>query len=416
MLPIHARTIRGQEVKKHAVGWIKGLLKYGIGFGLLAYVLSQNWEPKGNNPGIKGLLAQAPDGVAVATLVALAVTCTSIQFVRWYLLVRALDLPFTIGTAFRLGLVGSFYNAFLPGSVGGDLVKAYYIAHGQPGRRASAVATVIADRLVGLFGLIWFSAVFGGAFWLAGDVRISGNDYLKGIVRVCSGLVAATVIGWGILGLLPPRRADRFAERLTAFPTRLLAIVVWIIRRILPQRWADRFTQRLTGLSKKVGDSLAEGWYAVWTYRQRPKVVYTTIAMTAVVHIGFVTMFHLAVRVFPAVDPASFPEHLVVTPIGYIAQAFFPAPGGVGGGEAIFGYLYTLLGRPESTGVVGRLTLRINEWAIGIVGLFVFLRMRNELRVEDEETEDKSQKTEDKNQKSDDSRKPDSEYQTESGA
>src|SRR6202034_889971 len=113
------------------------------------------------------------------------VTCTSIQFVRWYLLVRALALPFTLGEAFRLGLVGSFYNSFPPGSVGGALVKAFYIAHGQPGRRASAVATVIADRLIGLFGLIWFSAVFGGAFWLAGDVRIAGNAYIKDIIRVC---------------------------------------------------------------------------------------------------------------------------------------------------------------------------------------------------------------------------------------
>ena len=50
--------------------------------------------------------------------------------------------------------------------------------------------------------------------------------------------------------------------------------------------------------------------------------------MTAAVHLGFVFMFHLAVRVFPAVDPASLAEHFVIAPIGYIAQAFFPAPGG----------------------------------------------------------------------------------------
>ena len=342
-------------VNKHALHWIKGLAKYAIGIGLLVWVLSQNWEPQGENPGISGLLRQAPDLTAYAILAVVAVTCTSIQFYRWYLLVRALDLSFSVASAYRLGLVGAFYNAFLPGSVGGDLVKAYYIAHGQPGQRASAVATVLADRLVGLFGLIWFSAAFGGAFWLAGDPLITGNDWLKGIIRVCGGLATAVVLGWAILGLLPPHRADRFAGRLAHIP--------------------------------KIGHTLAEAWYAVWTYRQRPKVVYATVVMTAVVHVGFVVMFHLAVRVYPNVSPATLAEHFVIAPIGYIAQAFFPAPGGVGGGEAIFGYLYTLLDRPKETGIVGRLTLRTAEWGIGLVGLVVYLLMRNELPAVEEEAE-----------------------------
>ena len=352
-------------MKTHAVAWAKGLAKYGIGIGLLAYVLHQNWDPTfappaadGTpgpklSPGIKGLLEQTPDAAAFATIVALAVGCTSIQFLRWYLLVRALDLPFTVGGAFRLGLVGAFYNSFLPGSVGGDLLKAYYIARSQPTRRAAAVATVLADRLVGLFGLVWFSAAFGGWFWLAGDPLVAGNDYLKGIIRVCAALVAATVVGWAVLGLLPQRRADWFAGRLGGIP--------------------------------KLGRTLAEVWYAVWTYRQRPRVIYAVVAMTAVVHVGFVFLYHLAVRVFAAVAPATIPEHFVVVPIGNIAQAFVPAPGGVGGGEAIFGYLYTLLDRPKETGVVGRLTMRVCEWGIGIVGLVVFLRMRNELPAVEED-------------------------------
>ncbi len=374
-------------MKHHAIEWVKGLLKYGLGIGLLVYIIRQNWEPKGTNPGIQGLLSQSPDGLNFAALATLAVICYSIQFVRWYILVRALDLPFTLGAAFKLGLVGSFWNAFAPGSVGGDLVKGYYIAHGHPGRRASAVATVIADRLVGLFGLIWFSAAFGIVFWLQGNACICEKEYLKNIVRVCSGLTVAAVASWIVLGLLSASKADALAERLTALPQRILTAVGWLGRQVLPRAWGNRFAQRLAGLSKRIGDVLSEIWYAVWTYRQRPKAIYATIAMTAVVHTMFVTMFHLAVRVFPAVDPAPFPEHLVLIPIGYIAQAFFPAPGGVGGGEAIFGYLYTLLGRPEATGVIGRLTLRVNEWAIGILGLFFFLRMRAELHVVEEELE-----------------------------
>ncbi|MBX9580023.1 MAG: flippase-like domain-containing protein, partial [Gemmataceae bacterium] len=207
--------------------------------------------------------------------------------------------------------------------------------------------TVVADRLVGLFGLIWFATAFGGAFWLAGDPAVAANDYLRSIVRVCAGLTAAAVVGWVLLGLLPQRRADRFAGRLGRLP--------------------------------RVGDALAEVWYAVWTYRRRPGAVLAAVALTAAVHVGFVLMFHLAVRVFPGGDPGSLAQHLVVAPVGFIAQAFFPAPGGVGGGEAIFGYLYTLLDRPEGTGGFGRFTLRVAEWCFGFVGYLVYLRMRAEL-------------------------------------
>ena len=125
-----------------------------------------------------------------------------------------------------------------------------------------------------------------------------------------------------------------------------------------------------------------------WFDRQRPRVVYALVGLTAVVHTGFVFMFHLAVHVFPAAGVASLAEHFVIAPIGYIAQAFFPAPGGVGGGEAIFGYLYTLLGQPVDTGVIGRLTMRLVDWAFGFTGYMVYLWMKEELPSVEAEAEE----------------------------
>ena len=93
-----------------------------------------------------------------------------ITFVRWWVLVRAQDLPFTLGNAFRLGTIGLFFNSFLPGSVGGDLAKAAGMVREQS-RRTVAVATVIMDRLIGLWGLCWLVALLGGAFWLSGGLN-----------------------------------------------------------------------------------------------------------------------------------------------------------------------------------------------------------------------------------------------------
>ena len=125
-----------------------------------------------------------------------------VQFVRWYILVRALDLPFTFRNACRLGMVGLFYNTFLPGAVGGDLVKAYSIAKGEPKRKASAVATVIADRLLGLFGLLLFAGGVGGWFWNSGDEKFTQNQSLQWIVIVCITLAALTIVGYLMLGFV----------------------------------------------------------------------------------------------------------------------------------------------------------------------------------------------------------------------
>ena len=108
---------------------------------------------------------------------------TLITLLRWYILVRAQDLPVTLNDAMRLGLIGCFYNAFLPGSVGGDIIKAAYLARGQT-RRTVAVATVIMDRVIALWGLIWFVAVLGSCFWLAGALDDAAGPRCKIIVAL----------------------------------------------------------------------------------------------------------------------------------------------------------------------------------------------------------------------------------------
>lgn len=50
-------------------------------------------------------------------------------------------------------LIGTFFNAFGFGTVGGDLVRALYLS-GDTGRRALALNTVVADRVSGLLVLL----------------------------------------------------------------------------------------------------------------------------------------------------------------------------------------------------------------------------------------------------------------------
>jgi uncharacterized protein (TIRG00374 family) len=95
-------------------------------------------------------------------LLLLAVVIFPITYIvtsfRWHQLLRALDIHLTLSRTFALNMVGAFYNTFMLGSTGGDVIKAYYASR-QTGHRTRAVLSVFVDRFVGLIALV----IMGGA-------------------------------------------------------------------------------------------------------------------------------------------------------------------------------------------------------------------------------------------------------------
>ncbi len=371
--------------KKKKFDW-KSPIKYIVGFALLAFVIGTNWEDKLEDrkdlqtglvqrdpetdaplkdriPGLKSLMQRTPDFAMFAIAGLLAAGCIGTQYFRWYGLVRALDLPFTLRNAVRLGMVGTFYNTFLPGAIGGDLVKAYFIAKGQPDRKAAAVSTVVADRLLGLFGLLVFAGFLGGAIWASGtSEKLNTNPTLQKIILGCAIASVIGALGYIALGFLPKARAAKFGERLKGI--------------------------------RKVGGTLAELWETALRYRQRPMAILVGIGLSAVSHTLMMLLFHFAVQVFPPEDATKlghFAEHIVIGPIGFIVQALLPIPGGIGVAEFSFGGLYELIrpGGGRVVGLTGRLAIRVIEWILGGLCYIVYLSMKAELPVgENGERED----------------------------
>ena len=110
-------------------------------------------------PSVSTTIVEANTGLLVLGIVIFA-PIYLIGSVRWYLLMKVRGLPVTFAKTFRLTMVGVFFNICMPGSTGGDLMKAYYAAKGS-GQRTVAVMTVVVDRVCGLLGLIIFVAVIG---------------------------------------------------------------------------------------------------------------------------------------------------------------------------------------------------------------------------------------------------------------
>jgi uncharacterized membrane protein YbhN (UPF0104 family) len=71
-----------------------------------------------------------------------------IRAYRWLVLLRSLDPDVSFGRLLRLYFVGAFYNAFLPSTYGGDVVRALELT--QDTNPSVAIGTVLLDRMTGL--------------------------------------------------------------------------------------------------------------------------------------------------------------------------------------------------------------------------------------------------------------------------
>lgn len=112
-----------------------------------------------NNLDITAILAVIrnvnPAWMAVgAILIALSLV---IRAFRWHIILRGVGSSIRFSRLVELYLVGSFFNAFLPSGLGGDVVRAAEAA--QDVDSGIAVGTVMVDRLTGLMALFAMALV-----------------------------------------------------------------------------------------------------------------------------------------------------------------------------------------------------------------------------------------------------------------
>ena len=111
------------------------------------------------------LLVVQPLFLAISILLNIFIVGLASVRLRWFF--KAYGLHFSLREATLLSFIGIFFNNFLPTAAGGDLVKAYY-AYKRAHRKLKSFASVIADRIMGLFSLVSM-AVIGLLFLWKGE-------------------------------------------------------------------------------------------------------------------------------------------------------------------------------------------------------------------------------------------------------
>lgn len=136
---------------------------------------------------------------------------------KWGLLLRADGIRMSLGSLICSHLIGTFFNLFLPSSIGGDAYRVVDV-----GRRAHAgaksFAAVFAERLMGFLALALWGLLFTAIGWARlPDQRIL---FLPVVVFVLMGALVFAVIQrtwlmavWNFLRLNRARRLDAFLSR-----------------------------------------------------------------------------------------------------------------------------------------------------------------------------------------------------------
>ncbi|MEM9399689.1 MAG: lysylphosphatidylglycerol synthase transmembrane domain-containing protein [Verrucomicrobiota bacterium] len=90
---------------------------------------------------------------------------------RWNILLRVQGIQLPQKLTMQLTCIGHFFNSFLLGTTGGDVVKILYTVRYTPERKARAVLSIMMDRVIGLLVLL-----FIGALILPTQLKILSSD------------------------------------------------------------------------------------------------------------------------------------------------------------------------------------------------------------------------------------------------
>jgi uncharacterized protein (TIRG00374 family) len=133
-----------------------------------------------------------------------------LSMLRWYALLHAIGISIGIRPCAEIFAMGTFANTFLPGGTGGDLVRAVYIARHMRSDghsdRTGGVISVVADRVMGLLGVLALAVVLG----IADFERVANSPITRPFFLVVVG--SFVVLATGILGTLVLMTPARFSK------------------------------------------------------------------------------------------------------------------------------------------------------------------------------------------------------------
>jgi glycosyltransferase 2 family protein len=235
--------------------------------------------------------------------VVLLVMSLAVGSQRWRLLLRGQVIPVTFRTAFEITFVGQFLNIFLPGGIGGDAARFYYVRKHVDGKLPAAAASLAVDRLLGFGGLAIVALVAIAMRW----AKLSHTP-----------LLARFALAFFFT----------FAAVLAA-----LAVFAFVIQRSDMLR---RFGQG------RVVVFLGQIVEAFRLYAGQPATLAVGVGLSIFIHVTTIATFLIIAAMF-AYPGIGWLDYAVAVPLSVVANQIPATPGGIGIGEGAFDVICRLL-------------------------------------------------------------------------
>ncbi|GIL18221.1 MAG: hypothetical protein BroJett040_19720 [Oligoflexia bacterium] len=246
-------------------------------------------------------------------------------------------------------MIGSFFNFVIPGGVGGDVMKGYYIAKDNPTSRVKAVITIAMDRLLGLFAMMMMAL----AVMIWDFKTVNSQPELQAIFWLLVILFIGFLVFWSII----------FSRRLSS-----LAFIEKLIS-LLPHH--DKFLKLYRAFTSYKDLKHAFFYSLFWS------LVGQSLSITQLIYIGSLLGF----------SDVSYYTYFFVVPIGFMITAIPISPAGVGVGQAAFYFLFNLVhGQETSLGPTSITAFQIFGFICGLIGAFFYITYGKKVRIPEGES------------------------------
>jgi hypothetical protein len=286
------------------------LAKVGVAAALIA------WLARSGKIQPEVVLRALGDARTIATAFAAIGATFVFAILRWWVLLGAIDLRLPLRVTAKLTFIGGFFNTFMPGAVGGDAFKMYYVVeHAPPGKRVEAATTVAIDRVIGL-----------GAMFVLVAVAALAPKALGHPDTVFDKVIGALSDGMGPLGR----------------PLAVLGVVGALLvlacfhPGVRDWRLVRKVRERFPGSS--VGGRIIRTFFRSI---RSPWPVILACILSCCAHLCVVACFYTVGQALGE-DALGLSRYVLIVPIGLMVNAIPGSPAGIGIGEAAYERLFAI--------------------------------------------------------------------------
>ena len=267
-------------------------VKIVLSLAIIGYLVYRAVDTPDKRTAFFAMLQQHKDWGMLATGFVALLLAVVITMVRWWYLVRAVGIDFPLPSALRISFLGYMVNFAPTGIAGGDMLKAWMVAKEHPGNTAKSLASVVVDRIIGLYVLflVATAGIFISGLWQNPDPKVHW---------IC---IAVFII--------------------TAVSTAGIALI--LIPGFL--EWLDAIFAAVQRAAPKIGHAFRSLLEAIKVYRGRRAVLFWTSVTTIPVH-TFLTISVYMLALGLGFQKVPFLNYFGVYPISSIL-ATIPLPAG----------------------------------------------------------------------------------------